>query len=177
MSKLYLIRDIEGFTPEISRLISMMTWARATTLQSVRDLSVEQLDYLLDEQSNSIGAILLHAAAVEVAYQVTTFDNRVLSDQEKEQWGAALDLGGRGRIEIKGRPLSDYIAILNDVRQNTLNALKERHDEWLLEETPWWGDRPANNYFKWVHVFEDEINHRGQIRIIKKYMPQVRESN
>ena len=26
-------------------------------------------------------------------------------------------------------------------------------------------DRPANNYFKWFHVFEDELNHRGQIRI------------
>ena len=22
--------------------------------------------------------------------------------------------------------------------------------------------------FKWFHVFEDEINHRGQIRLIKK---------
>lgn len=175
-SKLYLIGDIEGFTPEIGRLVSMMKWARATTLQSVQNLSVEQLDFLLDEQSNSIGALLLHAAAVEVAYQANTLEDRDLNHTEKDQWGAALELGEQGRTEIKGRPLSYYIETLNDVRQKTLNELKKCNDEWLFEETPWWDNRPANNYFKWVHVFEDEINHRGQIRIIKKYMPQLRES-
>ncbi|WQI98124.1 integrase, partial [Rossellomorea vietnamensis] len=25
-------------------------------------------------------------------------------------------------------------------------------------------------HFKWFHVFEDELNHRGQIRMIKKRM-------
>ena len=43
-------------------------------------------------------------------------------------------------------------------------------DEWLFQQTPFWFDQQANNYFKWFHVFEDEINHRGQIRIIKKMM-------
>ncbi|MFK9093966.1 hypothetical protein [Bacillus salipaludis] len=38
----------------------------------------------------------------------------------------------------------------------------------------WW-DRPANNYFKWFHVFEDELSHRGQIRIIKKMMNKVKK--
>ena len=39
------------------------------------------------------------------------------------------------------------------------------------EETPFWGGQPANNYFKWFHVFEDEINHRGQIRWLCKRLP------
>lgn len=33
-----------------------------------------------------------------------------------------------------------------------------------------WGT-PTSNYFKWFHVFEDEINHRGQIRLIRKLTP------
>jgi hypothetical protein len=30
---------------------------------------------------------------------------------------------------------------------------------------------PANNHFKWFHVFEDEINHRGQIRWLRARLP------
>lgn len=170
-SKLYLIQDIEGFTPEIGRLVSMMAWARATTLQAVRELTVEQLDYAPDEQSNSIGALLLHAAAVEAAYQAETFENRRLGEDEMNRWGAALELGERGRNEIKGRSLSDYLAILRDVREKTLDEFKKRDDNWLFEQSPFWGGHPANNYFKWFHVFEDEINHRGQIRWIRKRLP------
>lgn len=169
MKRLFLIQDIEGFTPEIGRLVSMMKWARATTLQSLGNLSVEQLDYLIDENGNSIGALLLHMAAVEVAYQKHTFEQTELNDEENKQWGAALSLGEQGRREIKGHPLTHYLEILNNVRKTTLDELKGRSDEWLFLETPWWNDKPANNYFKWVHVFEDEINHRGQIRIIKKH--------
>jgi len=176
LNELYLIKEIDGYAPEIGRLVSIMKWARATTLQSVRNLSIEQLDYLHDDQSNSIGALLLHIAAIEVSYQVNTFENRGLNSSEQEQWGAALELGDRGRSEIKGRPLSAYIEILNNVRRKTLDELKKRDDNWLFEVKPFWRNKPANNYFKWVHVFEDEINHRGQIRIIKKYIPQL-ESN
>ncbi|MEF3305584.1 hypothetical protein [Paenibacillus sp. GYB003] len=89
----------------------------------------------------------------------------------REGWGAALDLGEQGRNEIKGRPLSDYLTILSEVRQKTLDGFKQRGDDWLFEQTPFWEGYPANNYFKWVHVFEDEINHRGQIRWIRKRLP------
>lgn len=74
MDQIYLITSIPGYTPQISRLISMMNYARYTTLEEVKGLSKEQLDYLLDAESNSIGALLLHFAAVEYAYQVSTFE-------------------------------------------------------------------------------------------------------
>ena len=44
----------------------------------------------------------------------------------------------------------------------------ESFDAWLDAQTPFWGGKPANNYFKWFHVFEDELNHRGQIRWLRK---------
>jgi hypothetical protein len=50
----------------------------------------------------------------------------------------------------------------------TLNFFAAANDEWLEHFTPYGWDHPANNYFKWFHVFEDELNHRGQIRMIKK---------
>lgn len=49
-------------------------------------------------------------------------------------------------------------------------------DEWLDRQSSFGWDHPANHYFKWFHVFEDELNHRGQIRLIVKELKK-RESN
>ena len=57
------------------------------------------------------------------------------------------------------------------VRARTLEELTRRDDAWLFEESPWWDGHVANNYFKWFHVFEDELNHRGQIRLLRKRLP------
>jgi len=89
---LYLIGDISGFTPQIARLVSMMNYIRHTTLSAVEGLTVIELDYLNDPESNSIGSLLLHIAAAEVGYQAATFDKRELNDEEKHEWGTALAL-------------------------------------------------------------------------------------
>lgn len=168
MNQIYLITDIPGYTPQISRLLSMMNYARHTTLAAVKDLSVDHLDYLLDPQSNSIGALLLHYAAVEYAYQVFTFEGRDLTEEELSQWGPGLNLGDEGRAVIKGNDLSYYIDRLNEVRQRTCELFASVDDDWLYTEKEFWHNKPANHYFMWFHVFEDEINHRGQIRLIRK---------
>jgi uncharacterized damage-inducible protein DinB len=169
---LYLITDVPGFTPQVGRLVSMMNYVRWTTLRAVDGLTMDELDYLHDENSNSIGALLSHIASVEVSYQVGTFENRGLNRDEMAEWGAALKLGDRGRSEIKGHGLEYYVKLLNDVRGKTIRGFAERDDEWLSEESIIRNDMPANNYFKWFHVSEDELNHRGQIRWIRKRLPK-----
>lgn len=172
MDNILLITDIPGYPPQISRLLSMMNYARHTTLQAVKDLTVDQLDYLLDPESNSIGALLLHFAAVEYAYQVSTFEKRDLSEDEITIWGAALDLGELGRKEIRGHELDFYIKKLDEVREQTFELFKTVDDDWLSEQEDFWYNKQANHYFMWFHVFEDEINHRGQIRLIRKRLKQ-----
>lgn len=167
----FLIGDLPGFTPHISGLVVMMNYARYTTLMAVQRLTVSQLDYLHDAQSNTIGALLGHIAAVEVAYQSDTFEGRGLTPQEKRDWGAFLDLGERARREIRGHSLEYYLNLLHEVRAKTLREFAGRTDDWLYEQSLFWGGQPANNYFKWFHVFEDEINHRGQIRWLCKRLP------
>lgn len=164
----FLISDIPGFTPQISYLVSMMNYTRYTTLSAVDGLGIEQLDYLHDPQSNSIGALLLHLAAVEIWYQADTFMARELNVDEMSEWGAALDLGDQARREIKGHDLDYYLSRLERVRTQTLEELGRREDKWLEKQTPFWADQPANNYFKWFHVMEDELSHRGQIRWLRK---------
>lgn len=164
---LYLIGDIPGFTPQIARLVSMMNYVRSTTLQAVAGLGVEELDYLHDAQSNSIGALLSHIAAAEVGYQAATFAARDLSAEERQQWGAAIDLGERAREELRGYELDRYLGTLEQVRAKTLAELGRRDDQWLEEETSFGSGQRVNNYFKWFHVIGHEINHRGQIRWLR----------
>lgn len=166
--QIYQINKIEGYTPNISHLISMMNFARKTTIDSVEGLSISDLDFLLDDKSNSIGMLLYHIASVDFIYRIITFEDRVMNKEEEDFWGPALNLGDLGREKIKGNSLSFFTDLLFQTREETLQKFRNVNDDWLFKKTPFWDNLDANNYFKWFHVFEDEINHRGQIRIIKK---------
>jgi len=85
--------------------------------------------------------------------------------------GGPYSLGEQGRKDINGYPLEYYIAKLEEVRSRTLQEFANLNDEWLYEKRLW-DNHSSNNYFIWFHVFEDEINHRGQIRIIRKMLSQ-----
>ncbi len=147
----------------------MLSYARQTLLEAVEGLQREDLDHLHDATSNTIGALLAHAAAVERWYQVLTFDGRRASTQEEEPWLAALDLGERGRREIRGRELSSYVEELNATRRETLAALAKRDDAWLESLLP--AAPEMNAHWAWFHVAEDEISHRGQIRWLRARLP------
>ncbi|MEM1123228.1 MAG: hypothetical protein AAGJ18_22495, partial [Bacteroidota bacterium] len=148
----------KGYTPQIGTLVSMMNWMRETILWPVRDMSIKELDYLIDNNANSIGAMLLHLAATERFYQLNTFDGRKWGDWPKkddEMYSVAMSLGNRGRKKIKGNPLDFYLEKLMTVRENSLKELAKRDDEWLLKIDPNWGwSHPTNNYCKWFHVVE-----------------------
>ena len=158
--KICLITDIPGYTHDISRLICMMNYARFVTVRSVEKLTVAELDYQIDENSNSIGALLMHMAAGDYFYQVGTFEDRDLNEEEMKKWGAALELGEKARKEIMGNDIEYYLKAMSDVRDRTYELLKGKDDKWL-EEKVTSGVREFNFHYFWYHVFEDEINHRG----------------
>ena len=164
---LYLIGDVDGFTPQIGRLVSMLNYVRHTTLEAVAGLAPSQLDYMPDAQSNSIGALLSHVAAAEVGYQAATFHGREPNAQEQDEWGAAFALGDRSRQEIRGYDLAYYLTRLEQVRATTLLELGRLDDTWLDTETMFRNGQRINNYFKWFHILGHEINHRGQIRWLR----------
>ncbi len=171
-SRVFLIEQQPGFTPQVGHLVAMMGCMRAVTLRAVDGLSVAELDHLHDEQSNTIGALLAHMAAVETVYQARTFEGRRLEPEEWQRLAAALELGDAARRDIHGHSLEHFVTTLDEVRSRTLAELARRTDEWLYESSEWWGGLPANNYFKWFHVLEDEIGHRGQIRWLRKRLAE-----
>ena len=169
----------EGFSPQVGTLVSMMNWMRETILQPVQNLSVEQLDYLHDSKSNSIGAMLLHLAATERYYQLHTFEGKKWGSWDeniKTQWDLPMNLGEAARKTIKGRNLDYYLNALKEVRQSTLLEFQKRDDRWLMAVDKEWGWGPTNNYCKWFHVCEHESNHNGQIKWIKSRLPGTKSS-
>jgi len=78
--------------------------------------TVEQLDHLADEQSNSIGALLFHIGAVEVGYQAHTFFGRGLDADEMREWGSGIELGDAVRRDAQGHDLEYYFGRLERLR-------------------------------------------------------------
>jgi uncharacterized damage-inducible protein DinB len=163
----------EGFSPQVGTLVSMLNWMRTAILQPVQGLTMGQLDHLHDEKANSIGALLLHLAAIERLYQVNTFERRKWGDVRREtekEWGAAARLGDEARKSIKGHELPYYLGKLKEVREHTLAELRTRDDGWLMQVDSSAGE-PMNNYCKWFHVCEHESHHNGQITWLKGRLP------
>ena len=158
-----------GLSPLVGGLVGMLRYARATTLLAVRGLSVAELDHRHDADSNSIGALLLHIAAVEAWYQTQMFDEREWTDDEQARWKVAVDLGPAAAV-IGGQPLDFYVDALNEGHERTIRELAQRDDAWLLRVHDM-GGRQVNYYWQWFHVCEDEVNHRGQMRWLRKRLP------
>src|SRR5882724_3714107 len=98
----------QGYSPQIGTLVSMMTWMRMVVLSSVEKLNQQELDFLFDAHSNTIGALLLHLAAAESFYQTNTFGETSLKDfseTDKKRWDIPMNLGDAARKSIKGHDL------------------------------------------------------------------------
>jgi hypothetical protein len=175
-----IIGPREGFSPQVGTLLSMMNWMRGPVLNSVKELTTEQLDYIHDSKSNSIGAMLLHLAATERYYQLNTFDNMKWDSWDnsiKQKWDVAMNLGDDARKNIKGNNLDYYLNILKETRDRTVAEFKKRDDKWLMTVDKDWFWGPTNNYCKWFHVCEHESNHNGQIKWIKGRVPGMKEGH
>lgn len=166
----YRIRSVENYTDKIGELVSMLEHARQVTLSEISSFDQFELDYLPSHQANSIGSLLFHIASIEFVHQVISFEKRDLTLEEIKKWGMALSLGSKARQEITGHSLNYYLDTLSEVRGETLALLKFKDDTWLFEEHNWDNGVPYNNYYVWFHVMEDEMNHRGQIRALKRQL-------
>jgi hypothetical protein len=52
-----------GYSPQIGSLISMLDWLTNSVESVTKKLSIEQLDYIHDADSNSIGSLIMHITA------------------------------------------------------------------------------------------------------------------
>jgi len=159
------IETLKGYSPQIGTTLSMMDDLKRRVTSSVIGLNQEETDFLLDNNANRIGAMIMHLAATEKYYQLYTFENRGFNKEEKKKWDTALSLGQAGRDALKDKPIDYYLDIWNEVREETKRLLKTKDDEWFASKVK---KSSMNNHWAWYHVMEHQANHMGQIRLITK---------
>ncbi len=164
------IGPIDGYSPQIGTLISMLNNLSERVERTVGTLDQRELDYLLDEKANSIGALIMHLVATEVFYQNHTFGGVKYEDTEAQKWASAMDLGEEGRKTLKGYDAKYYFDVWKKVRAKTLEEFKKRDDNWLAETRP---GSNSNNHFAWFHVMEHQSSHLGQMLLLRKRIPEI----
>lgn len=173
----WVIGPKPGFTPEIGTLTSMMAFTRMQVMQAVKGLSVADLDFLLDNKANTIGALLQHLAATEAFYQANSFDGyswEKMPEAVKQKWEVPMNLGEPARKSVRGNSLDYYLDLLHTGREKTLAEFKKRDDKWLMTVDPEFG---GNNFGKWFHVAEHESNHNGQIKFLRSRIPGAKPAS
>ncbi len=160
-----MIKPEKGYSPQIGTTIAMLDDLKSRVTYSVQGLSQEETDFLLDENANRIGAMIMHLAATEAYYQLYTFENRGFNEKERLMWEAALSLGDKGRAQLVDKPISYYLDLWSEVRAETKRLLKTKDDKWFAAKVK---SGNMNNHWAWYHVMEHQANHMGQIRMISK---------
>jgi len=179
-TEMFIVGPKKGYSPQIGTLVSQMAFMRWQVLNSVKGMSQKDLDFLLDDKANRIGALLMHLAAVEKFYQLNTLDGLApdkIPEAWKERWGMPMELGEPARKGIVGNNLDYYVNILTETREKTLEEFRKRDDAWLMAVDKTWGWGPTNNYCKWFHVTEHEANHNGQIKLLKSRLPGAKPAS
>jgi len=160
------IKAPNGYAPQVGNLVSMMDDLKIRITNKVQNLSLEEVDFLLDEDANRIGALIYHLAATEKYYQLYTFEGRDFNKEEMD-WDLAQKLGPKAREKLQGQPIEYYLNIWDKVRKDTKRLLKKKEDAWLAENV---NHGNMNNHWAWYHVMEHQANHMGQIAFLIKRM-------
>ncbi|MDX1332084.1 MAG: DUF664 domain-containing protein [Robiginitalea sp.] len=164
----YKITPEPGYSPQIGIMVDMLEELKDRITADVQDLNQEQTDYLIDDQANSIGAMVMHLVATESYYQVETLEERQWTEEETALLELAAGMGPESREALKGKPIHYYLDLWDTVRQKTLKGLQKRDDAWFASEI----EEGINNHWVWFHVLEHMAAHMGQIALVKKRLPE-----
>ncbi len=170
---LFIIGPKKGYTPLIGTLVSMLENMTSQVKRTIQDLTMEELDYEFDDNSNTIGALILHITSSEKFHQIGTLENRPFNEEELKFWFPARNLGDPSSKTIKGNEIEYYLKIMDEVRKDSLAGLKEKDDTWLLslDEVISTSEAPVNKFWRWFHACEHMSNHNGQIKFLKSRLP------
>ena len=152
--------------PKIALFYAQMQAVRARLLRVLGKLPEPILDFTPQERTiESVGTLLLHIAAVEWSWIFMDIDKQEM-DFDKWKYGFAL----RKDVnlpQIKGKSKEFFITLLEEVRKQVHDRLKQFKDE-DLEILIDSDDEKCS--IEWIihHIIEHETMHIGQILLLKR---------
>jgi len=169
---------VAGYSPQVGRYVAQLNEVRADLLHELNGLSVEQIDWHPDEQTESIGTLLLHLDAVEWSWIHQDIFGAT-DDAYPGSWDEAMPIRV-GVPQVQGRPLEAYLEQLATGRARTLEVLRGFTDADLArrvgEGEPPRGMEPRSVLYTidWIiwHIIEHEAMHVGQVELLRRMVPQ-----
>jgi hypothetical protein len=158
-----LLTAQSSYSPQIGTMVYTLEDLKTQLSSTVKDLSVESTDFLPDATAHRIGSRILHLAAAEKYNQVLTIEGREFNATEQARWQLALELGDAAREEIVGQPISYYLDIWDEVRQETLSLLEQQDDQWLNTKVA--GTNLKRKWY-WYNAMEEQARQLEQISMM-----------
>lgn len=162
------LKSVEGYSPQIGLMVYMLEDLKTRITEEVKDLDQSQTDYLYDADANSIGALIMHLVSTESYYQIATLEGREWTEEELLRFGVAGELNEEVKNLLKGKPITYYLDLWNEVRKKSLAGLKTKDDAWFASNL----EDGLNYQYIWYHVMEHSASHMGQIATIKNRLPR-----
>ena len=168
---------VEGYTPQIGRYVAQLAEVRQDLLHELDGVTQAQLDWHPDEQTESIGTLLLHVDAIEWSWLHEDFLG-LPSDAYPGSWDEAIPIRV-GVPQVQGRQLEAYLSQLAATRACTLEILGGLTDADLPRlvgeaEPPPGVERRSTLYtVDWIiwHIIEHEATHVGQVELLRRLAP------
>lgn len=162
------LKPVEGYSPNIGHMVFMLEDLKDRIIEQVKDLDQNQVDFLYDDNANSIGSLIMHLVSTESYYQTATLKGRDWTDEEGKRFGVAGEINPKVKKMLRGMPIEHYLDLWDEVREVTLKELKTRDDIWFASNI----EEGLNYHYIWYHVMEHSANHMGQIATIKNRLPE-----
>ncbi len=168
---------VAGYSPQIGRYVAQLTEVRADLLHELDGLAPAQLDWHPDDQTESIGTLLLHLDGVEWSWIHQDIFG-ALDDAYPGSWAEAMPIR-MNVAQVAGRPLAAYLDQLAATRARTLAVLGGFTDADLVrlvgEAEPSPGQEPRSTLYTidWIiwHIIEHEATHVGQVELLRRLAP------
>ena len=162
------LKSVEGYSPQIGAMVYMLEDLKDRITEQVKDLDQSQIDFLYDDDANSIGSLIMHLVSTESYYQTATLMEREWTEDEQARLGIAGELNEKVKHILKGKPIQYYLGLWDEVREKTLKELQTKDDDWFASNI----EEGLNYHYIWYHVMEHSANHMGQIATIKNRLPK-----
>ena len=168
---------VAGYAPQVGRYVAQLNEIRNDLKYELTGLTPAALDWHPNEQTESIGTLLLHLAAVEWSWMHE--DIFGTPDTEYQgNWAEAMPIRRRAP-QVSGRSLEHYLEHLDAIREETLRLLQGFTDADLArlvgeaEPAPGVEARSYLYTIDWIiwHVLEHEALHVGQIELLRRLGP------
>ncbi len=159
---------LAGYEPEIGRWLWAMEAVRRRTLDIVKDLDEQTLDWEgPDGCENAIGSLLYHVAIVEMSWLFLDILEQDLPPPVKTDF--PHEMASKGRLtRVPHVPLAEHMGRLGRSRSILMEVFQSMSlDDWGRLRSPKDTDYEVTPAWAVFHLVEHEAGHAAQISALK----------